>query len=348
MRIIVRNKLIYTTISTLNVATIHHKHHPINKFNIAQCTRIHRQFTTQTLSSSTVKIPDRIKSMNISAIKSNNKTNRFYMHVNVISTNNIAHLPHSFIEDVPCDQYAIMLDSHFLTTPNNRLFTVPTEQLATLIAIEWDLQTHRINIDIMPITHICMIANDQAIEQQFIQHFNNYIKFDSICIRALTPTPLVRLQHKLFDPLIDRMNKQHNIQLNVSHGIMTPNQSDLVYARVHSLLHGQSPLALACIDSIAAVSKSFVIGWMMYTRQLSIDQAYKAARLDEDYQIGQYGMIDGAFGHAVEMTYVKMRIAATQSILNTANIIPNINQQTNVKIQPQIDLSGDAVQSTAL
>ncbi len=160
-----------------------------------------------------------MKSLNITAVKANNKTSRFYKQVNVISTDDVINLPHTFNHSIPSTQYCIMLDTHFLTTPDNRLFTVPTAELAYCVAMEWDIQTLRINIDTMPITHICMIACDQTIDQRFLHHFRNYIQFDSTCIRAVTPTPLVRLQRKLLDPMIERMKSQYNISLNVSSGM---------------------------------------------------------------------------------------------------------------------------------
>ena len=64
------------------------------------------------------------------------------------------------------------------------------------------------------------------------------------------------------------------------------------------------------------VCKSLTIGLALVHGRLSIDDAVAAARLEEEYQIAQWGMVEG--GHDVDRAHINVQIASGRVLLRSA------------------------------
>ena len=65
---------------------------------------------------------------------------------------------------------------------------------------------------------------------------------------------------------------------------------------------------LAAAEQLAACCKSVLLGLAAAAQQLSVEQALEAARVEEDLQIQQWGLVEG--GHDIDIADLRIRVAA--------------------------------------
>jgi ATP synthase mitochondrial F1 complex assembly factor 2 len=65
---------------------------------------------------------------------------------------------------------------------------------------------------------------------------------------------------------------------------------------------------LTAAEQMAAACKSVIMGLALLKRRLTLDQALAVARLEEDYQIAEWGLVEG--GHDVDIADLRVRLAA--------------------------------------
>lgn len=71
---------------------------------------------------------------------------------------------------------------------------------------------------------------------------------------------------------------------------------------------GLNKWQLAAAEQLAACCKSVLLGLATMHGQLSIDGALKAARVEEDLQIEEWGLVEG--GHDIDIADLRVRVAA--------------------------------------
>jgi chaperone required for assembly of F1-ATPase len=81
--------------------------------------------------------------------------------------------------------------------------------------------------------------------------------------------------------------------------LSAPEQNPQSLTRQRELLCSLSGWQLAALDAMVVVTKSFTISWGLITNKLSIEQAFQAGRLEENWQISQCGRVDGVYGHGM-------------------------------------------------
>src|SRR5207245_2785737 len=82
------------------------------------------------------------------------------------------------------------------------------------------------------------------------------------------------------------------------------------------LLFHSDDYTLAALDSLAHNSKSLIIAFALWKRHLTVEQAIKASRVEEDYQQQYWGEVVGAGGHDVDKANVTVRMAAANLFLS--------------------------------
>ena len=87
---------------------------------------------------------------------------------------------------------------------------------------------------------------------------------------------------------------------------------DVVLAHMESL----SDFQLQALFLFTNVCKSLTIGLALVHGRLSIDDAVAAARLEEEYQIAQWGMVEG--GHDVDRAHINVQVASGRVLLRSA------------------------------
>ncbi len=206
-------------------------------------------------------------------------------------------LPKRFYKEVSIgDQtaagYSILLDGRAVKTPAKTLMTVPTIQAAELVAEEWRAQGERIDPASMPRTRLANTALDgvAAESQAVLEDIVRFASNDLLFYRATHPETLVEAQQEHWDPLLDWYGEELGARFEVVDGVMhvvQPREAVALFSR--AIAKHDSPLKLACLHTMTSLTGSALIAYALAEGRLSLDEAWTAAHVDEDFNISQWG-----------------------------------------------------------
>ena len=111
-------------------------------------------------------------------------------------------------------------------------------------------------------------------------------------------------------------HERYDCALKTTLEIETPQQHAAALQIQRDLLASLTGWQLAALDALTTVTKSFVISWALLAERLTIAQAFEAARLEENFQMRQFGKVEGVYGHGIDMEFTRMSIAAAKTFSN--------------------------------
>ena len=193
--------------------------------------------------------------------------------------------------------FALRLDGRGARTPSKRPLVAPTRAVAELIAAEWAAQGETIEPLSMPATRLANSAIDgvagalAATRAEIV----NYAAADLVCYRAAAPQALVALQAAAYDPVLawarDRLGAHFTATVGVAH-VAQP-EAALAAARAAVEVY-TDPFAVAALHVMTSLVGSLLLALMTAESALSPEAAWRAAHVDEDFQIGRWGEDDEA------------------------------------------------------
>lgn len=194
------------------------------------------------------------------------------------------------------DGFEVLLDGRRLRTPIKTALTVPTQALAEAIAQEWAAQEDQIDPLSMPVTRAANATLDKVMPQraEVAAHLADYGGSDLICYRASHPEGLVAAQAKAWDPLVDWAATRLQAPLQITSGVMPVAQDAAVLHRLADRVGALDPFALTAFSDLVSLSGSLVIGFAAIEGAFPLDQLWEASRIDEAYQIAEWGEDDEA------------------------------------------------------
>lgn len=243
----------------------------------------------------------------LKGIKYDGSTKRFYNKVDV--------------EEIDTG-FAPTLGGRLISTAFGHTVSVPSQSLAQAIALEWESQQRIIKPHTMPLMHLTTLALDQVPIQRetMVVNLLGYLNSDSACIRDWEVPSFVRLQKKHLDPVIDWMRQRHGASMCISEkntpSVWTVVQTPETIKIVEDLLDSLSDWEFSALESMTAISKSVVLSLAIIDGQLDVKKGYECSRLEENFQTRRYGVVEGVFGHAIDIEYVKLKISAVQTFLD--------------------------------
>lgn len=187
--------------------------------------------------------------------------------------------------------FTVTLDGRPVKTPAKALLIVPTESLAALIAAEWDAQAEVVAPETMPATRAANSALDKVQVQfaEVAEILAEYGGTDLLCYRAEGPEALVARQAAAWDPLLDWARDRYGAPLVATAGVMFIAQPPGSLAALRAAVFAQTPFQLAALHDLIAISGSLVLGLAVAEGRLSADEAFSLSRIDEYWQIEQWG-----------------------------------------------------------
>ncbi|HTU11284.1 MAG TPA: ATP12 family protein [Allosphingosinicella sp.] len=185
----------------------------------------------------------------------------------------------------------ILLDGRPVKTPGRVPLAPPTDSLAGAIADEWNAQDGTIDPRTMPLTGLANAAIDRIgpAKEAFGHGLAIFGESDLLCYRAEGPALLVARQAALWDPILAWARDRYAIAFTVTAGILHQPQPPETVARLAAAVHARDPFALAGLSPLVTVSGSLVIALALAEGALSLDAAWAAATLDEQWQLEQWG-----------------------------------------------------------
>ena len=205
-------------------------------------------------------------------------------------------LPRRFYKSVGIadheDGASITLDEKPIRTPGKRLLKLPNREAARLAAGEWEAQETEINPLKMPVTRIANTAIDGVADeaQAVFEDILKYASSDLLCYRAESPQGLVDKQCRFWDPLLDWADQELGARFETGTGITHVAQpKDALVAYEQRLKLYDAPFNLACLHTMTSLSGSAIIALALAEDVLAAEDAWKAAHVEEDWNISLWG-----------------------------------------------------------
>lgn len=192
--------------------------------------------------------------------------------------------------------YGVMLDARRVMTPGKIPLTLPSRAMAEAIAAEWDAQSGEIAPLSMPVTRAANSAIERVTPQraEVAAMLAAYGETDLICHRAAAPTALVERQAAAWDPLLVWADATLQAPLIATVGVLPVDQPPMSLGRLAAHVGALDAFQLTGLHDLVTISGSLIIALATTAGQLSPDQAWDVSRIDEDWQIAQWGADDEA------------------------------------------------------
>jgi chaperone required for assembly of F1-ATPase len=187
--------------------------------------------------------------------------------------------------------FAVYLDARPVRTPLKAPLILPTEALARAVAAEWQAQAGIVDPATMPCTRAANSAID-SVARQFADvagMLSAYGASDLLCYRADGPPDLAARQAARWDPLLDWAAAALRAPLLTTTGIMPVDQPPASLAALSAAVDGLSAFQLAAFHDLVALSGSLVLALAVTRGRLTADEAWSLSRIDEDWQIEEWG-----------------------------------------------------------
>ena len=196
-----------------------------------------------------------------------------------------------FYKEVTVADGAILLDGRPVRTPARALLSLASPRLAEAIADEWRAQGETIDPFGMRLTGLANAAIDRVAPDPapFVAPLAAYAESDLLCYRAEAPVELVELQAEHWDPIVAWVNETLGTPFQVGFGIVHVAQPTDAVVAFAAALRPYNAFHLTGLHVITTLTGSGLIALALDRNWLSDDAAWKAAHVDEDYQISVWG-----------------------------------------------------------
>lgn len=210
-------------------------------------------------------------------------------------------LPKRFYKDVGVAAvdagFAITLDGRQSRTPGRKLpITVPSAAIATAMAAEWAAQGEFIDATTMPMVRLVNSAVESGEEMipAFREEVLKFAAGDLLLYRADTPQELVSEQEVIWDNALVTLARHFGVRFQPTTGIIHQDQPKATLDRLAESLSAENLLTLTALVSITGLTGSGLLAIGLLHKLFSAEQVWKAAHVDEDFQISQWGQDEEA------------------------------------------------------
>ena len=189
------------------------------------------------------------------------------------------------------DGFGISLDRHPVRTPERAPLILPTRALAGAVAEEWAAQGSLIDPASMVMTKLAKTAIDRVAgrEPAVAAEIVEYAGCDLVCYRADGPERLVARQAAAWDPLLSWAARALDCHFVCVTALVHHPQPEGTLAAFARELDRQDPFRLTALHTMTALTGSAILALALHRGGITADEAWKAAHVDEDWQIEQWG-----------------------------------------------------------
>jgi len=207
---------------------------------------------------------------------------RFYNEVAVVPT-----------EYGDQDVFEIHLDGKPVRTPAKTLMRLPTHAAAELVAAEFVQQEEVINPVMMPVMRLTNTAIDGVLRESDAVS-EDVLKFggsDLLCYRAEGPQGLVDRQIEAWDPVVDWAARAFGARFTLTEGVVHVTQpvAALAALRTYLMLRQRGEFWLTALHLMTSLTGSALLALAVEAEEVTAEEAWRAAHVDEDWQIEHWG-----------------------------------------------------------
>ncbi len=196
--------------------------------------------------------------------------------------------------------FEVMLDGRQVKTPAKRVLLLPSEKIADRVAEEWEAQVEAVDPTSMPWTRSSNAALDKVATQreEVAAHLVEYAGTDLLSYRAAGPQALIERQEAAWDPLMAWLGQRYDVRLAVTSGVMPVEQPSDNLARLAETMAPMTDFQLTAFHDLVTLTGSFVLALAATEGKAPPERLWELSRLDEDFQIEQWGEDEEATEHA--------------------------------------------------
>ena len=192
--------------------------------------------------------------------------------------------------------FGIALDGRRVKTPARVDLVVQNRALADAIAVEWNDCGDKIDPRAMPLTGLANAAIDRVAADpvSFAAGIAQYAQGDLTCYRAEGPPPLVELQARQWDPLIDWARRRFDVDFALTTGIIHVEQPAATVQRLAHAVAVLAPFTLAGLSPLVTIGGSLIAALALLEGEVPVAAAWDAVSVDDAWQIEKWGADDEA------------------------------------------------------
>jgi chaperone required for assembly of F1-ATPase len=193
--------------------------------------------------------------------------------------------------------FVLLLDGRLAKTPRGNPIALPALAAAEAIANEWAAQGDWLDWAEMPMTRIVHSAIDGVAQARGVTaaDITKYAATDLVCYRAEGPRTLVEAQAAAWDPVLAFARKKLGAVFVCTECVMFVEQPAAACAAVaeavaHIAVAGEAaPFAFAALHVMTTLTGSVLIALAAAHGELAPEDAWRAAHVDEDFEIEAWG-----------------------------------------------------------
>ena len=207
--------------------------------------------------------------------------------------------------------FRIALDGRPVRTPGRRPLAAPTQALAQALAAEWEAQHDVINPARMPLTRLANTIIDGVADARpaVTADVERYLACDLVFYRAGGPAGLVARQAEAWDPVLAWAREALGARFALGEGIVFVTQSAEALAAASAAIPSD-PWRLGAVHSVTTLTGSALIAIALARGALSLEEAWTAAHVDEDWNLELWGRDELALERRAAH-FAEMQAAAT-------------------------------------
>ncbi len=210
-----------------------------------------------------------------------------------------------------------LLDGQPLKSPARQDVALPSRAAADAVADEWNLQGEIIQPGNMPITRLINTAID-GVARSMADVQAEILRFagtDLLCYRAEAPPELIERQAREWDPVLAWGRAELGGRLYLAQGVMFVAQPDHALTAIDQAVAASvgtgpaAPFRLAALHVMTTLCGSALLGLAVARGALTVEDAWRKAHVDEDFQIERWGE-DHEAAQRRQRRWTEMRAAA--------------------------------------
>ena len=186
--------------------------------------------------------------------------------------------------------FRVVLDGRPVRTPARGFLIAPSRRLAEAIAAEWDSQGETIDPSTMPVTRFAnsIIDGVVAAPAPVAADIAKYLGSDLLFYRAEGPQRLVERQARLWDPVLAWARDSLGARFVLARGVVHVAQPEGAIAAARAAIP-DDPWRLGALHAITTLTGSALLALALLHGNLTTDEAWEAAHVDEDWNMEQWG-----------------------------------------------------------
>ena len=186
--------------------------------------------------------------------------------------------------------FPVLLDGKPVRTPSRRTLTAPVRPLAEAIAAEWDDQQDFVAPSQMPLTRLANSIIDAVADApaSVAAEIAKYLASDLLFYRAEGPEALFTRQAQHWDPVLAWARAALGACFVLAEGVLYVQQPEAAITVATKAIPDDA-WRLGALHSITTLTGSALLALALHRGRLSVEQAWAAAHVDEDWQMEFWG-----------------------------------------------------------